>query len=329
MRRRQFLQRMAQTCVALGSGASLAAFPSGPGAAATYPDRPVRVIVPYPGGGVVDIAARIVSDQLSGAFGQPFVIENRAGANGNIGAELAKTAKDDGYTLLVGSMFLVVNPLIDKTAHYSIHDFAPIASIGAPPNILLVPASSPIRSLGDLIKLAHAHPGKLSTPNPGTGSSNHLGLELFARAAGIDVLQIGYKGQPPFMADLINGELDFAFLTAALAVPYLENGKLRALAISSTQRLKALPEVPTFVEAGFPEAVVVPWNAFLAPAGVHPGIVATLGRAIEKALSDPAVVQRFETIHAEVPPSPLAFSHFVVQEEGRWKRVIAERNIKG
>lgn len=165
-----------------------------PAAAATYPDRAVKVIVPYPAGGVVDVAARIVTEGLSAAWSQPVVVENRADANGNIGAQAVKAAPSDGHTLLVGSMFLVVNPLIDRNARFVPDDFVPIASIGAAPNLLVVPANSPAANLGEFVALAKRKPGSFNTPNPGTGSSNHLGLELLQQEAGIELTQINYKG---------------------------------------------------------------------------------------------------------------------------------------
>lgn len=315
--RRQVLAALA----AAGAARALPAF------ANAYPERPVRLIVPYPAGGVVDIAARIAADGVGASWGQPIIVENRPGANGNIGAHLVRTAAPDGYTLLVGSVFLVVNPLIDRTARFQPEDFVPIAGIGAPPNLLVVPASSPVRSLRDFVTLARRQPGKFNTPNPGIGSSNHLGLELFEQATGIDLVQVPYKGQPPFVVDLLNAQLQFAFMTTALALPHVASGKLRVLAVGSTQRLKALPDVPTLGEAGYPSAVVLPWSGVFAPAGTPAAITQRIGLEVQKALRTPDAVRRHDAISAQVPADPLDFPRFVGAEKVRWKKVVAERHI--
>lgn len=298
-----------------------------PGRAAGYPERPVKVIVPYPAGGVVDIAARIALEEVSTGWGQPIVVENRAGANGSIGADAVRRAAPDGYTLLVGSMFLVINPLIDKATRFATDDFTPIASLGATPNLLAVPATSPAKTLQEFVALARRNPGRFNTPNPGVGSSNHLGLEIFLQAAGIDLVQVNYKGQPPFIADLINEQLQFAFITTALALPHIASGKLRPLAVSSEQRLKALPDVPTLAQAGFPGIAVLPWNGLLAPAGTPAPVVERIGSELEKALRSTNAVRRYDAISAEVPPAPREFPRFVEAEKQRWKQVVAERRI--
>jgi tripartite-type tricarboxylate transporter receptor subunit TctC len=318
--RRDFLARAAASCAA-GSWLVQPAF------AATYPDKPVKWIVPYPVGGVVDIAARIVADAVGASWGQPIVVENRAGANGNIGAEAVKLARADGYTLLIGSLAVVINPLIDKAARFTSRDFEPIVSIGAPPNLLVVPATSPARTLQEFVALARENKGKFNTPNPGSGSSNHLGLELFLQASGIDLVQVNYKGQPPFIVDLINGQLHFAFITTALALPHVTSGKLRVLAVGSNQRLKALPDVPTLTEAGYSDAVVLPWNGLFAPVGTPRAVTDLIAAEVDKALRSPDAVRRNDAISAEVSASPKEFARFVEAEAPRWKRVVAERKI--
>jgi tripartite-type tricarboxylate transporter receptor subunit TctC len=318
--RRQFLGALAAAS-AIGPWASRPAF------AAAYPDHPVKLIVPYPAGGVVDIAARIVADNVAASWGQAVIVDNRPGANGNIGADAVKNAKADGYTLLAGSMFVVINPLIDKAAHFAAQDFEPIASIGASPNLLVVPASSPARTLKEFVALARRNPGAFNTPNPGVGSSNHLGLELFLQASGTDLVQVNYKGQPSFMVDLINGQLHFALVTSALALPHFASGKLRALAVGSNQRLKALPEVPTLDEAGYPNAAVLPWNALFAPAGTPRPVIDRIAAEVDKALRSTVALQRYDAINAEIPPAPLAFPRFLEAEKVRWKKIVAERKI--
>lgn len=317
LNRRQLLAALA------AAGASQAL----PGFAAGWPQRPVKLVVPYPVGGVVDIAARIVADGLVASWNQPVIVENKPGANGNIGAELVRAAVPDGHTLLVGSMAVVVNPLIDRTVRFKTADFTPIVGIGAPPNLLVVPASSPAQTLQEFVALARKNPGRFNTPNPGTGSSNHLGLELFLQAAGIDLVQVNYKGQPPFMVDLMNDQLQFAFVTTALALPHVASGKLRVLAVGSTQRLKALPHVPTLAEAGYPQAVVLPWNGLLAPQGTPAAVIQQVAQDVQTVLKSADAIRRYDAISAEIPAAPGDFPRFVAAETQRWTKVVAERHI--
>jgi tripartite-type tricarboxylate transporter receptor subunit TctC len=293
-----------------------------------YPERPVTLVVPYPAGGVVDVSARIVSEKLTERLGQSFIVENKAGANGNLGAHAAREAKADGYTLLVGSMFLVLNPMVDKTSKFALQDFEPIASIGSPPNILVVPTSSDARNARELVQLAKSSPGKLNAPHAGPGSSLHLGLQLFAREAGIEFASVGYKGQPPFMTNLVNGDLQFGFVTSALALPYIQAGKLRALAIASNQRLPQLPEVPTLTEAGYPNSVVLPWNGLFARSTTPRPVLELLAREVEQVLRDPAVRKRYETIAAEIPAKPQELKLAVESERQRWKRLVDQRWVE-
>lgn len=306
---------------------ALAASPAASPAASAFPAHPVHVVVPYPAGGVVDVAARIVTDHLGTQWRQQVVVENRPGANGNIGAGAVKAAAPDGHTLLVGSMFLVLNPLIDAQTRFATRDFAPVAALGTTPNLLVVPASGPLRTVADLVRKGRAAPGTLSTPNPGLGSSNHLGLELFLRSAGLEAVQVGYKGQPPFIQDLVSGRLDFAYVTAALALPLIEAGKLRALAVASDRRLPALAQVPTLAEAGYGDGAVLPWNGLFAPAGTPADTVQAIARAVRTALADPAVIERYRGMHAETPAASFDFNRFVATEQTRWQRVVESRQI--
>lgn len=301
---------------------TLLSFPAA--AAGDYPSRSVRVVVPYPAGGVIDIATRQVTERLTQRLGQAFVVENKPGANGNIGAEQVRQARADGHTLLIGSTFLVISPLIDANTQFRHTDFTPIASLGIPPNILVVPQQSTLRSVSDLVALAKQRPGALNTPQPGIGSSNQLGVGQFLASADIDVLQVGYQGQPPFIADLVNGELDFAFLTAALALPQIKAGKLRPLAIISDQRLPALPEVPTIVEEGHPDAAVLPWIGVFGPKDLPPSVRDTLATQVRDILADPPVRQRFEDFNAQLPTDPLALAQLVETENVRWTTVLAK-----
>ncbi|MDR2364400.1 MAG: tripartite tricarboxylate transporter substrate binding protein [Zoogloeaceae bacterium] len=298
-------------------------------ARAEYPERPVKIIIPYPAGGIVDVATRIVTDRIAQNWGQPVLVENRPGANGNIGAATVKNAAPDGYTLLIGSTFLVLNPLLDRNSKVGSEDFVPIGTLGIPPNLLAVPAASPTKSLADFIVVAKAKPGQLNAANPGIGSSNHLGTEVFLSLAGIDLTQVNYKGQPPFIPDLLNGQLDFAFISAALAAPHIQSGKLRPLAVSYDKRLKSHPDLPTVGELGYPEAAVLPWTGFFAPTKTPPPIVRRLAAELKKALQDAEVMRRNDALEAVNPDLFLEdFAHFLDDETRRWRKVIAERHLQ-
>lgn len=297
--------------------------------AQSYPSKPVKLIIPYPAGGVVDVVARIATERIAASWGQPIVVENKPGANGNIGAEQVKNAPADGYTLLLGSTFLTVNPLLDKHSKVGHKDFSAIGTVAMPPNLLVVPANSSAKNLKELVTLARSQPGLLNAPNPGIGSSNHLGTEVLQALAGIDLNLVGYKGQPPFIPDLINGQLHFSFISAGLAISHIKDGKLRPLAVSSNERLKSLPEVPTVIEAGYKDAVVLPWAGLFAPAGTPAAVLDKVAAELKKALQDPEAQKRYDGLNASNPALYReAFDRFVGEEAVRWTRVVAERKIK-
>lgn len=319
LNRRRWLQHTAALAL---PAVPLAAAPATWAAETSFPARPVRVVVPFPAGGVVDVTARAVAEELARQWGQAVVVDNRPGASGNLGAELVRQAKPDGYTLLVGSLSVVTNPLTDPQTRFRTDDFVAVAGIGAAPNLWVVPATSSARTLHDVIAQARAQPGRLNVANPGVGTSNHLGLERLMATTGIALTQVLYQGQPPFVVDLINNQLQLAPFTAALALPHIRSGKLRALAVGSDTRLPALPEVPTLAELGLGEASVTPWNGLLAPAGTPPALVQQLAQAVARAQQTEAVQQRYATLQVQAPAQPLAFPQFLQAEQRRWARVF-------
>ncbi len=296
---------------------------------AAYPNKPIRLIVPYPAGGVVDIVARTVAEKMAIGLKQPIVVEARPGANANIGAEAVARSPADGYTLLMVSPFLATNPMLAQGVRWKASDFTGIGLIGAPPNLFIVPASLPVRTLKELVDYARARPGKLNVSNPGIGSSNHLGQELFFSLTGIDMVDVNYKGQPPMMADFFSGQLSFGLVTQALAMPHVKDGKLRALAIGAPNRSPDLPDVPTVSQAGYPEASFLPWYGIAAPAGTPRDIVRRLSDELQRSLASPDVVSRLEKMGTQITPATAEELDALVQREiTRWSRVIKERNIK-
>ena len=294
-----------------------------------WPSRPVRLVVPYPAGGVVDLIGRVVAERMAASLGQPVLVEPRPGANANIGAEAVARAAPDGYTLMMASPFLATNPLVVANTRWKTADFAGVGLIGAPPNLFVVPASSPVRTVAELVEYAKARPGAVNVSNPGMGSSNHLGQELFFSVAKVRMTDVMYKGQPAMIPDIASGQIGFGLLTIALAVPHIRDGRLRALAISAPRRSPELPDVPTIAEAGYPDAMFLPWYGVVAPAGTPRDIVQRLSDEMQRALADPEVVARLEKMGTQLTPAPAgAFDALIAREVQRWKDVVAERGIK-
>ena len=295
----------------------------------TYPSKPVRLIVPYPAGGVVDLVARAVADKISQNWGQVMVVEPRPGGSANIGAEAVANAAPDGYTLLVASAFLAVNPHLYPSLKYGPKSFTAVGLMGAPPNVWVVPIALPVKSMKEAVEYIKARPGKLNATNPGNGTSNHLGQELFWEANGLDIVNVNYKGQPQAIPDLISGQIHIALVTVALAAPQVKAGKLRALAVSSPKRLKELPAVPTVAEAGYGDTMVLPWYGIVAPAGTPKDIVARLNTEINKALASPDVIERLERINTQIlGGTPEDMDNLIKSEYERWGKLVKARGIK-
>lgn len=315
------------------AGASLAALASQiPAAVAQgYPSRPIRFVVPFAAGaGVLDIMARIVSQHLGTSLDQQVVVDNRPGAGGNVGAEIAAKAAPDGYTMLMGNTALVVSPyLFARLPFDPLTDFVPVTQVNSAPLLLVVHPSLPVKSVAELVAYAKARPGKLNYGSGGIGTTPFLATELFKSLAGIDVVHVPYKGGAPALADLVAGQLSFMIENVPGTLPFVKDGKLRALAITSRQRLALVPEVPTMIEAGVPGYEMIGWNGIFLPKGTPAEIVARLSADLMKVLGSAGMKEQLGKLGAEpVGSTPQQFGAFVQAESQRWGKIIKDLGIK-
>ena len=300
------------------------------GAQPAYPTQPIRLVVPFPAGGAIDIISRTVAAAAGKELGQPFVVENRPGAGGNIGTEAVSRAKPDGYTLLAGtSATHGVNPaLYPKIAYSATGDFVPVAYWGGVPNVLVVSKASGITSLEQLVAMAKKDPGKLSFGSAGNGTSLHLAGEMFQRAAGVKLLHVPYKGGAPAETDLLGGSITMMFDTVAVSLPNLRAGKLVALAVASKHRYFALPDVPTFAEKGFPAVESSTWTGLFAPKGTSEDVVAKLAAASAAALKQPEVDKSLRASGVEPQlMTRVEFGKFVDAELAKWGKLVRDAHI--
>lgn len=314
----------------VGIGIALSALCSGLASAQTYPNRPIRWIVTYPPGGPTDAVARTVGAELTKAWGQQIVIDNRAGAGGVIGTDLAAKAAPDGYTLLFGtSAGLTINPaLSSKLPYNALKDFAPISLLVLNPQILVLNNAVPAASVKELIAYAKANPGKLNYASVGQGSPNHLGMELLKALAGIDMVHVPYKGTGPAITDLLGGQVQLMFNSMPSVLPLVRSGKLKGIAVGSAQRSAAASDIPTVAEAGVPGFENVTWYGMFAPAKTPHDIVVKLNRQVVAILADPQMAQRLAAQGAEPrSSSPEELVKFMQVESERWKKVIKTANI--
>jgi tripartite-type tricarboxylate transporter receptor subunit TctC len=292
--------------------------------AQTFPSKPIKIIVPFPAGGTVDFFARVISSKLSDALGQSVLVENRAGAGGNIAAEAVAKAAPDGYTLLMGSEIIAINTsLYSKIGYDPVKDLAPITLVGTVPNILIVHPGLPVNSVQELIALAKKSPGKISFASTGQGTSTHLSAELFKLMAQVDLLHVPYKGGPPAIADLISGQVNMMFINMPTGISHVRSGKAKILAVSSIKRIPQLPDVPTVDQAGVKGFETAAWSGLYAPAATPTDIINRLNAEVVKILKQPSVREQLSAQGAEpVGDTPDEFSRFTLAEISKWAKII-------
>lgn len=292
-----------------------------------YPARPIRLVVPFPPGGTIDMVGRIVAQKLGERVGQTVVVDNRGGAGGIIGVETVARAAPDGYTLcLCSSGAMITSPMLLPTPPYDARrDFAPITTVVSVPYLLLVRPGSTINSLKDLVALAKQKPGTLNYGSAGTGSTSHLAAALFASQAGIDVVHVPYKGSAPAAAELAGGQLQFVFEAIGAATQYAKSGRLRALGISTPKRSASLPDIPTISEAGVPGYPMITWHSVCAPAATPQALIAKLNREIVSGVNEPDARNRLTALGTELyTGTPQELRELISAEVPRWQQLLAQ-----
>lgn len=296
----------------------------------TYPSKPVRLMVPFPPGGPTDVLARIVAPRLAERLGQAVVVDNKPGASGMVGADMVAKAAPDGYTLLVNASIHVINPsLYPKQPYDAIADFAPISNLADVPLVLAVNPKLPVRTVKELVALGKSAKDPLAFASAGNGASQHLAGEAFKVAAGIDMLHVPYKGSAPALTDLIGGQVQLMFDSMPSAMPFVKSGAVRAVAVTTTKRSSALPDVPTVAESGYPGFSISTWYGMWAPAGTPPAIVQRVATEVAAIVRQPEVRAQLEKLGAEpVGNSPVEFAGFTRSELSKWAGIVKASGAK-
>jgi tripartite-type tricarboxylate transporter receptor subunit TctC len=321
---------LASLVLAMTAGAGLIAQPAR-AADAPFPTKPVRLIVPFTPGGSTDILARAIGQKLSETWKQPVVIDNRPGAGGSIGMELAAKSQPDGYTMVMGHIgTLAANPALYRSLPYDpVKDFAPVTLVAMVPNVLVVGPSVPSRNVAEFVALAKSKPGKLDYGSGGNGSAAHLAMEYFKLKAGVDLQHVPYKGTAPALTDLLGGQIAVILTGLPPVLQHVKAGKLRILGVASKQRLKSFPDIPTIAESGVPDFEAPQWYGLLVPAGTPKDIVVKIQRDAVAALKDPTVNERLAGEGAEpVGNTPEQFAAFIRSEIDLWGKVIRATGMK-
>ena len=310
--------------IALACGLAAAAH------AQAWPSKPIRYIVPFPPGGATDILARSIADKLGPALGQPVIVENRAGAAGNVGTELAAKAAPDGYTILMVTVAQSISEtLYAKLAYNLMRDLAPVILVARVPNVMVVHPSVPARSVKEFIDYAKANPGKINFASSGSGTSIHMSAELFKLLTGVDIVHIPYKGSAAALTDLIGGQVSVMFDNLPPSMPHIRSGKLRPLAVTTTTRYPTLPDLPTMIEAGVPGYEASSWFGIMVPAGTPKDIIARLNAEAAKIMALPDVRERFDQQGAIASPgTPEDFDAFIRDEIAKWGKVVKASGAK-
>jgi tripartite-type tricarboxylate transporter receptor subunit TctC len=299
----------------------------GAASAQAYPDKPIRMVVPFPAGGTTDILARATAQKLSESLGQQVIVDNKPGAGGNIGAQEVARSTPDGYTLVMGTVGThAINPSLYKKMPYDhVKDFVPVSLVASVPNLLVVHPSVPVNSVKELIAHAKANPGKLNFASSGNGTSIHLSGELFKTMTGVQMTHVPYKGSAPAVTDLLGGQVQLMFDNMPSALPHAKAGKLKPLAVTSAKRFPGTPEIPTIAESGVPGYEASSWFGVLAPAGTPKEIVNKLSTEIAKALKTPEMKKKLEEQGAEaVGSTPEEFAAHIKAETAKWAKVVKE-----
>ncbi len=298
---------------------------------AQWPTKPVRFIVPFPAGGSTDIVARVLAEKLGQGLGQAFVIDNRGGAGGTTGSDVAAKAAPDGYTLLIGtsSTHAIAGSLYGKLPYDAVRDFAPVSMIGTATIMLVAHPSVPARSVRELVALAKAQPTLLTFASSGNGGVSHLTGEYFKAQAGVQMQHIPYKGDTPMIADLVGGRVSVAFGTAVAFLPHVQSGKLNALAVTNAKPSPVAPGLPTVAESGYPGFEALQWFGLLMPAGTPPEVVARLNAEVARVLRMPEVSERFKGLGIEITGgTPAEFAAFMRAETAKWGRIVRDSGAK-
>jgi tripartite-type tricarboxylate transporter receptor subunit TctC len=296
-----------------------------------YPSRPIRIIVPFPAGGTADLLARQIGQTMSETLHEQVVIENRSGAGGNIGADLAAKSKPDGYTLLMGTVSThAINPnLYTKMPYDPVKDFAPVTMVASMPNLLVVHPSVPAKNVAELIALAKAKPGALAFASAGNGTSQHLAGELFKKMAGVDMIHVPYKGNAPAVTDLVGGQVQVMFDNIPVSLQQVRAGKLRALAVTGPARSAVLPDLPTVAEAGLPGYSITSWFGLYAPSGTSPQIIERLNQEANRALATAQIRRRLTDQGIEpAGGTPDQFADFMHAELVKWGKIVRESGAR-
>ena len=326
----KILSRSLRTALTGALGLSLIVAADGACAqAASYPVRPIKLVVGFAPGGGSDFIARLVATRLNEKLGQPVIVDNKPGAGGNLGAELAIKSPADGYTLFLAAASYTVNPALYKLPFDSVKDMTPIAQLARGPFIVAVNPKLEVKTLKDLVDYAKKNPGKLSYATSGAGSITHMVSEYFMETAGMDVVHIPYKGTSPALTDTISGQTQIVFGTPASTIPFVKGGQLRAVAVTSTKRLAALPDVPTVIESGYPSFAVYNWHGIIGPKGIPKEIVAKLNKAINEVVAAQGMDSNLASDGLTAAPgSPEEFGALIESEAKRWGTLVKSKSIK-